>query len=101
MRKLLFVLISICVQKLTYGNEHVAGNQCPRFHVQEFYASLFRPLFDRQIPFIQTMLQVSTDGAEEMLIKIEEKKGTNGEKTRAGTTIISITFLRSYPAAKI
>ena len=63
---------------------HVAGDQCPRYHVQEFYAAVFQPLFQHQIQFTIDMLEVTTEAAEEMLKKVEEKKGTDGKLTEAG-----------------
>ena len=63
---------------------HVAGDQCPRYHVQEFYASVFQPLFRHQMQFTIDMLQVTTEATEEVLKKVEEKKGTDGKLTEAG-----------------
>ena len=69
---------------------HVAGDQCPRYHVQEFYASVFQPLFQHQIQFATDMLEVTTAATEEVLKKVEEKKGTDGKLTEAGISTIII-----------
>ena len=66
---------------------HVAGNQCPRYHVQEFYAAVFQPLFQHQMQFTIDMLEVTTGATEEVLKKVEEKKGTDGKLTEAGINL--------------
>ena len=65
-------------------NTHVSADQCPRFHVEEFKAALFQPLLDQKIEFVRKLLQISTDAAEEMLVRIEQRKGNDGDLTKKG-----------------
>ena len=80
------LLFNILLLKEIQAN--VAGDQCPRYHVQEFYAAVFQPLFQHQMQFAKDMLQVTTEATEEVLKKVEEKKGTDGKLTEAGVNML-------------
>ena len=84
MRVKLFSILIFNILLLKGIQAHVAGDQCPRYHVQEFYAAVFQPLFQHQIQFTIDMLEVTTAATEEVLKKVEEKKGTDGKLTEAG-----------------
>ena len=57
---------------------------CPRFSVQEFYLSLFKPMLDKRLNFIENLLNIGCEGVEELLKKVEEKKGNDGSISKAG-----------------
>ena len=82
-KHLLLLLLSAHLV-LCDNNEPIPGNECPRFSVNEFYISLFQPLFQERMVFVQDLLKASTDGVEEMLVKMEEKKGNDGAITKLG-----------------
>ena len=81
-----FLILSIISNNFVSGNtnNHVSADQCPRFHVEEFKAALFQPLLDQKIEFVRKLLQISTDAAEEMLVRIEQRKGNDGDLTKKG-----------------
>ena len=86
-RSFLFLILSIIsnfVFVVFGNNNHVSADQCPRFHVEEFKAALFQPLLDQKIEFVRKLLQISTDAAEEMLVRIEQRKGNDGDLTKKG-----------------
>ena len=65
-------------------DDPIPSNECPRFSVNEFYSSLFQPLFETRMEFVHDLLKASTDGVEEMLVKMEEKKGNDGAISKLG-----------------
>ena len=103
------IILSLLVSKhFASGNTntHVSADQCPRFHVEEFKAALFQPLLDQKIEFVRKLLQISTDAAEEMLVRIEQRKGNDGDLTKKGLkfffqflgihTLVLLFFISSY-----
>ena len=87
------ILLSLLISKhFASGNTntHVSADQCPRFHVEEFKAALFQPLLDQKIEFVRKLLQISTDAAEEMLVRIEQRKGNDGDLTKKGLIFFPI-----------
>ena len=84
---ILFLILSLISNYFVFvsgNNNHVSADQCPRFHVEEFKAALFQPLLDQKIAFVRKLLQISTDAAEEMLVRIEQRKGNDGDLTNKG-----------------
>ena len=55
-----------------------------RFSVHEFYSSLFKPLLEERLDFVQNLLKIGSDGVEELLKKVEEKKGNDGTISKTG-----------------
>ena len=55
-----------------------------RFSVQEFYSSLFKPMLEERLDFVEKLLKIGSDGVEELLKKVEEKKGNDGTISKTG-----------------
>ena len=53
------------------------GLKCP--------STLFKPMLDQRLDFIENLLQIGCEGVAEMLKKVEEKKGKDGSISKAGT----------------
>ena len=86
-------IATILISLVLFLNKNVQGEEdelitstmCPRFSVQEFYLSLFKPMLDQRLDFIENLLQIGCEGVAEMLKKVEEKKGKDGSISKAGT----------------
>ena len=59
-------------------NEGLPSTMCPRYHVEEFIGSLFTPTLKKNLDFVLSLVKTSTDNVEELLLKMEEKKGSDG-----------------------
>ena len=85
-------IATIIITLVLFLNKNVQGEEdelipstmCPRFSVQEFYLSLFKPMLDQRLDFIENLLQIGCEGVAEMLKKVEEKKGKDGSISKAG-----------------
>ena len=85
-------IATILISLVLFLNKNVQGEEeelipstmCPRFSVQEFYLSLFKPMLDQRLDFIENLLQIGCEGVAEMLKKVEEKKGKDGSISKAG-----------------
>lgn len=66
----LFLAIVSC-----FGKAHCQeDDECDRYSLDEFYASVFRPLFNDHLDFLEIVVQQGSDAIEESLIGLEERK---------------------------
>ena len=80
----LLLLYLSCHAYSEEDDEPIPSTMCPRFSVHEFYSSLFQPLFNQRLDFLETFLKTATDAVEVMLKTVEEKKGNDGAIAKHG-----------------
>ena len=84
--KLGYFCLSILLPLLAEGNENLPSTMCPRFHIQEFVWSVFQPTLKKNLNSVLELAKISTEAVEELLVKLEEKKGPEGniDKVKLG-----------------
>ena len=65
------------------NEDAIPSTMCPRFSINEFQASVLTPLFKNRIDFARDFLKTASEAVEEMLLKVEEKKGNDGEDIKS------------------
>ena len=84
------VLISLLNTSLGQNDDAIPSTMCPRYSVNEFYMSLFKPLLKNRIDFIENLLRIASDGIEDMLVKVDEKKGSDSGITKQAMNTVRI-----------
>ena len=74
------------------NENQVPSTMCPRYCIEEYYSSLFKPLFNERIHFVTELLKLATDGSEQLLTTLEKKKGGDGTLIKQGNSINSFTI---------
>jgi hypothetical protein len=75
----ILTLVSSISAQVDNDDDLVSSDQCPRYSVHEFYLSLFLPVLEQRLTFVEKLVRYGSDAIEELLVKMEEKKGNNGD----------------------
>ena len=71
--------ITVSLLILAAGCYGVIGEDtCPRYSPQEFFSTLFLPILNQRLDFLERFLRIATDEVEEMLKK--ESKDGGGDR---------------------
>ena len=95
--------ILLIINHINFTNGHedeIPSTMCPRYSVNEFYLSIFKPLFHTRMNFVENLLKVSSDAIEEMLVKVEQKKGNDGSVSKQALNSIRFDGMKVINKAR-